>query len=163
MNEILLFTFNLNKQKINTKLQKTKTAMLKIYAMIENSHILLIVNQINQLLDENTKIVKIDMNIELLTMQTKLNLIIKNQFKSVTKFESTKTAQDFKKSLTINFIKSFQIKSSSHEIFRSTIFSNFKSIKSQIISVVFIITIKNSKSWTQVVNRGTVKKFRKSI
>ena len=78
MNEILLFTFNLNKQKISIKLQKTKTAMLKIYAIIENSHMLSIVNQINQLLDENTKIVKIDTNIELLTMQIKLNMIIKN-------------------------------------------------------------------------------------
>ena len=146
MNEILLFTFNLNRQKINTKLQKIKTAMLKTYAMIENSHMLLIVNQINQLLDENTKIVKINTNIELLTMQAKLNLIIKNQFKSIIKFESTKAAQSFKKSLTINFIKSFQIKSSNHEIFKSTIFSNLKSIKSQIISVVFIITAKNSKS-----------------
>ena len=94
-------------------------------------------------------------------MQTKLNLIIKNQFKSVIKPESTKTAQNFKKSLTINFIKSFQIKSSSHEIFRSTIFSNFKSIKSQIVSVVFITTTKNSKSWAQVVNRKTVKKIQK--
>ena len=63
MNEILLFTFNLNRQKINIKLQKIKTAMLKTYAMIENSHMLLIVNQINQLLDENTKIVKINTNI----------------------------------------------------------------------------------------------------
>ena len=161
MNEILLFTFNLNRQKINTRLQKTKTAMLKAYAMIENSHMLSIVNQINQLFDENTKIVKIDTNIELLTMQTKLNLIIKNQSKSVTKFESTKAAQDLKKSLTINFIKSFQIKSSSHEIFRSTIFSNFKSIRSQIVSVVLITTTKNSESWTQVVNRETAKKIQK--
>ena len=47
MNEILLFTFNLNRQKINTKLQKIKTAMLKIYVMIENFHMLSIVNQIN--------------------------------------------------------------------------------------------------------------------
>ena len=112
MNEILLFTFNLNKQKINIKLQKIKTAMLKTYAMIENSHMLLIVNQINQLFDENTKIVKINMNIELLAMQAKLNMIIKNHFKSVIKFKTTKTTQNFKKSLTINFIKSFQIKSS---------------------------------------------------
>ena len=78
MNEILLFTFNLNRQKINTKLQKIKTAMLKTYAMIENFHMLSIINQINQLFDENMKIVKIDTNIELLTMQTKLNMIIKN-------------------------------------------------------------------------------------
>ena len=146
MNEILLFTFNLNRQKINTRLQKAKTAMLKAYAMIENSHMLSIVNQINQLLDENTKIVKIDTNIELLAMQTKLDLIIKNQSKSVTKFESAKTAQSLKKPLTINFIKTFQIKSSSHEIFRSTIFSNFKSTRPQIVPVVFITTTKNLKS-----------------
>ena len=43
------------------------------------------------------KIVKIDTNIELLAMQIKLNIIIKNQFKLITKFETTKTAQNFKK------------------------------------------------------------------
>ena len=68
MNKILLFTFNLNKQKISIKLQKIKTTMLKTYVMIENSHMLSIINQINQLFDKNTKIVKIDMNIELLRM-----------------------------------------------------------------------------------------------
>ena len=112
MNEILLFTFNLNRQKINIKLQKTKTTMLKTYVMIENFHMLLIVNQINQLFDENMKIVKIDKNIELLTMQIKLNMIIKNQFKLVTRSETTKTTQNLKKSQTINlqtinFIKLF--------------------------------------------------------
>ena len=151
INEILLFTFSLNRQKISIKLQKIKTAMLKTYVMIENSHMLSIINQINQFLDKNTKIVKIDTNIELLAMQTKLNMIIKNQFKSVTKFETTKTTQNFKKSLTINFIKSLQIKSSNHEIFKSIeIFSNFNLIKSSIIFIVFKITIKhaiiNSKS-----------------
>ena len=151
MNEILLFTFSLNRQKISIKLQKIKTAMLKTYVMIENFHILLIVNQINQLFDENMKIVKINMNIELLVMQTKLNMIIKNQFKLIIKFETAKTAQNFKKSLMINFIKSFQIKSSSHETFKLIeIFSNFNSIKSSIIFIVFMITtkhtIKNSKS-----------------
>ena len=60
--------------------------------MIENFHMLLIVNQINQLFDENMKIVKIDTNIELLTMQIKLNIIIKTQSKSVTKFKTAKTA-----------------------------------------------------------------------
>ena len=119
--------------------------MLKTYAMIENSHILLIINQINQLFDENTKIVKIDTNIELLTMQTKLNMIIKNQFKSVTKFKTTKKAQNFRKSLTINFIKSFQIKSSNQKIFKSTeIFSNFNSIKSLMIFIAFKTTIKHA-------------------
>ena len=171
INKILLFTFNLNKQKINVKLQKIKTAMLKTYAMIENFHILLIVNQINQFFDENMKIVKIDTNIELLTMQNKLNMIIKNQFKLITKFETTKTAQNSKKSQTINlqtinFIKSLQIKSSNHETFKSIeIFSNFNLIKSSIIFMVSIITAKhaitNSKSWTQVVNRETVKKIQK--
>ena len=58
MNEILLFTFSLNRQKINIKLQEIKTAMLKTYAMIESSHMLLIVNQINQFFDENMKIIK---------------------------------------------------------------------------------------------------------
>ena len=151
MNEILLFTFNLNRQKISIRLQKTKTAMLKTYAMIENSHMLSIVNQINQLLDENMKIVKIDTNIELLAMQAKLNMIIKNQFKLVIKFETAKAAQNFKKSLIINFIKSFQIKSSSYEIFKSTeIFLNFSLIKLSIVFIVSITTtkhaIKNSKS-----------------
>ena len=151
MNEILLFTFSLNRQKINTRLQKAKTAMLKTYAMAENSHMLSIVNQINQLLDENMKIVKIDTNIELLTMQIKLNMIIKNQSKLATKFETAKAAQDFKKSLMINFIKSSQIKPSNHETFKSTETSlNFSSIKSSIVSVVSIITAKhatkNSKS-----------------
>ena len=108
----------------------------------------------------------IDTNIELLTMQTKLNMIIKNQFKSVIKFETAKTAQNFQKSQTINFIKSFQIKSSNHETFKSMkIFSNFNSIKSSIISVVFINTVKhtttNKKSWTQIINRKTVKKIQK--
>ena len=98
MNEILLFTFNLNRQKINLKFQKTKTVMLKTYVMIENSHMLSIISQINQLFDENTKIVEIDTNIELLAMQIKLNMIIKNQFKLITKFETTKTAQNIKKS-----------------------------------------------------------------
>ena len=145
--------------------------MLKTYVMIENFHILLIVNQINQLFDENMKIVKIDTNIELLTMQTKLNMIIKNQFKLITKSETTKTAQNSKKSQTINlqtinFIKSFQIKSSNYETFKSTeIFSNFSSIKSSIVFIVFIITAKhaitNSKSWTQVINRKTIKKIKK--
>ena len=78
MNEILLFTFNLNRQKINTKLQKIKTVMLKTYVMTENFHMLSIVNQINQFLNENMKIIKIDTNIELLAMQIKLNMIIKN-------------------------------------------------------------------------------------
>ena len=97
------------------------------------------------------KIVKIDTNIELLTMQIKLNMIIKNQFKLATKSETTKTAQNFKKSQTINSIKSSQIKSSNHETFKSTeIFSNFNSIKSLIVFTVFITTTKhaitNSKS-----------------
>ena len=144
MNEILLFTFNLNRQKISIKLQKIKTAMLKTYVMIENFHMLLIVNQINQLLDENMKIVKIDTIIELLAMQTKLNMIIKNQFKLITKFKTTKTAQNFKKSQMINSIKSFQIKSSNYKTFKLTIFSNFNSVKSLIIFVVFIITIKHA-------------------
>ena len=122
MNKIMLFTFNLNRQNISTKLQKNKTVMLKAYVMIENFHMLLIINQINQFFDENTKIVKIDTNIELLTMQIKLNMIIKNQFKLTTKFETTKTAQNIKKSQTFNSFKSFQIKSSSHETFKSTIF-----------------------------------------
>ena len=156
MNEILLFTFNLNRQKINIKLQKIKTKMLKTYVMIENFHMLSIVNQINQYFDENIKIVKINTNIELLTMQTKLNMIIKNQFKLITKFKTTKTAQNFKKSQTINlqminFIKSLQIKSSSHETFKLIeIFSNFSLIKLLIVFIVFIITAKhavtNSKS-----------------
>ena len=156
INEILLFTFNLNRQKISTKLQKIKTAMLKTYVMTENFYMLSIVNQINQLLDENMKIVKIDTNIELLAMQAKLNMIIKNQFKLIIKFETTKTTQNSKKSQminlqTINFIKSLQIKSSSHETFKSTeIFLNFNSIKSSIVFIVFITTAKhavtNSKS-----------------
>ena len=145
MNEILLFTFSLNRQKINTKLQKIKTAMLKTYAMIENFYMLSIVNQINQLLDENMKIVKIDTNIELLTMQAKLNMIIKNQSKLVTKFEMTKAAQSLKKSQTINSIKSFQIKSSNHETFKSIeISSNFSSIKSLMIFIVFNTTTKHA-------------------
>ena len=145
MDEILLFTFSLNRQKINIRLQKTKTAMLKAYAMIENSHMLSIVNQINQFFDENMKILKIDTNIELLAMQIKLNMIIKNQSKFVTKPEMTKAAQDFKTSQTINSIKSPQIKSSSHETFKSTeIFSNFNSIKSSIIFIVFITTAKHA-------------------
>ena len=139
--------------------------MLKAYAMIENFYMLLIVNQINQFFDENMKIVKIDTNIKLLAMQIKLNMIIKNQFKLIIKFETTKTAQNFKKSQMINSIKSFQIKSSNHETFKSTIFSNFNLIKLSIVSVVFIITIKqaitNSKSWAQVVNRKPIKKFQK--
>ena len=139
--------------------------------MIKNFHMLSIVNQINQFLDENMKIVKIDTNIKLLTMQTKLNIIIKNQFKLIIKSETTKTAQNSKKSQTINlqtinFIKSFQIKLSSHETFKSIeIFSNFNSIKSLIAFIVFIITIKhvvtNSKSWTQMINQKTVKKIQK--
>ena len=145
MNKILLFTFNLNRQKINIRLQETKTAMLKAYAMVENSHMLSIVNQINQLLDENMKIVKIDTNIELLAMQIKLNMIIKNQSKLVTKFKMTKAAQSPKKSQTINSIKSFQIKSSNHETFKSIeTFSNFSSIKSSIISIVSITTAQHA-------------------
>ena len=134
MNEILLFTFSLNRQKISIKLQKIKTAMLKTYVMIENFYMLSIVNQINQLFDENMKIVKIDTNIELLTMQIKLNMIIKNQFKLITKFKTTKAAQNSKKSQTINlqtinFIKLFQIKSSNHKTFKSIeILLNFNSI-----------------------------------
>ena len=86
--------------------------MLKTYVMIENFHMLSIVNQINQLFDENMKIVKIDTNIELLAMQIKLNMIIKNQFKLIIKSETTKTTQNSKKLQTINlqtinFIKSF--------------------------------------------------------
>ena len=150
MNEILLFTFSLNRQKISTKLQKIKTAVLKTYVMTENFHMLSIVNQINQLLDENMKVIKIDTNIELLTMQIKLNMIIKNQFKLVTRSETTKTAQNSKKSQTINLqtinlMKSLQIKSSSHETFKSTeILSNFSSIKSSIISIVSITTAKHA-------------------
>ena len=119
--------------------------MLKTYVMIENSHMLLIVNQINQLLDENMKIVKIDTNIELLAMQIKLNMIIKNQSKLITKFEMTKAAQNLKKSQTINSIKSSQIKLSSYETFKSTeIFSNFSLIKSLIVFIVFITTTKHA-------------------
>ena len=124
--------------------------MLKTYVMIENSHMLSIVNQINQLFDENMKTVKIDTNIELLAMQTKFDLIIKNQSKSIknqneTKSETTKTKQDFKKSYMINTIKPSQIKSPNHETFRSiTIIENFRAVKSSIISEIFIITIKNT-------------------
>ena len=149
MNEILLFTFNLNRQKINTKLQKIKTAMLKTYVKTENFHMLSIVNQINQLFDENMKIVKIDTNIELLAMQTKLNMIIKNQSKLVTRSETTKTTQNSKKSQTINlqtinFIKPPQIKPPSHETFKSTeTLQNFNSIKSSIVSIVSITTAKH--------------------
>ena len=144
MDEILLFTFSLNRQKINIKLQEAKTAMLKAYAMAENSHMLSIVNQINQLLDGNMKIVKIDTNIELLAMQAKLNMIIKNQFKLATKPETAKAAQDFKKSLMTNLIKPPQIKSPSHETFKSTETPlNFSSIKSSIVSVVSITTAKH--------------------
>ena len=102
------------------------------------------------------KIVKIDTNIELLTIQTKLNMIIKNQFKLVIKFKTTKTTQNLKKSQTINlqtinFIKSFQIKLSNHETFKSIKkFLNFNSIKLSIVFIVYITTIKhaitNSKS-----------------
>ena len=136
MNEILLFTFSLNRQKISIKLQTIKTAMLKTYVMIENFYMLSIVNQINQFFDENMKIVKIDTNIKLLTMQIKLSMIIKNQFKLIIKFETTKTTQNSKKSQTINlqtinFIKSLKIKSSNHETFKSIeTSSNFNSIKS---------------------------------
>ena len=150
MNEILLFTFNLNRQKISTKLQEAKTAMLKAYVMTENFHMLSIVNQINQLLDGNMKIVKIDTNIELLAMQAKLNMIIKNQSKLVTRPETTKTAQSSKKSQTINLqtinpIKPPQIKPPSHETFKSTETpSNFSSIKSSIISIVFMTTAKHA-------------------
>ena len=114
--------------------------------MIENFYMLLIVNQLNQFFDEKTKIAKISINIELLTMQIKLNIIIKNQFKSAAKFKTTKTTQNFKKSsLAINFIKSLQIKSSKYEIFKLIkIFSNFNSIKSLIVSMIFIITIKHT-------------------
>ena len=171
MNEILLFTSSLNRQKISTKLQEAKTAMLKTYVMTENSHMLSIVNQINQLLDENMKIVKIDTNVELLAMQAKLNMIIKNQSKLVTRSETTKTAQSSKKSQTINLqtinpIKPPQIKSSSHETFKSTeTFQNFNSIKSSIVFIVSITTAKhvatNSESWAQVINRETAKKIQK--
>ena len=96
------------------------------------------------------KIIKIDTNIELLTMQIKLNMIIKNQFKLVIKSETTKTTQNSKKSQTINlqtinFMKSFQIKLSNHKTFKSIeIFSNFNSIKSSIIFIVFITTTKHA-------------------
>ena len=108
----------------------------------------------------------IDTNIELLAMQAKLNIIIKNQFKSATKFKTAKAAQGFKKPQTINFIKSFQIKSSNHETFKSIgIFSNFSLIKSSIIFIVFIIIAKHAttslKSWAQVVNRKIAKKIQK--
>ena len=151
MNEILLFTPNLNRQKINTRLQEAKTAMLKTYAMAENSHMLSIVNQINQLLDGNMKIVKIDTNIELLAMQAKLDMIIKNQSKLATKPETAKAAQNLKKSLMINLIKPPQIKPSSHETFKSTETPlNSSSIRPSIVPVVPITTAKhetkNSKS-----------------
>ena len=130
--------------------------MLKTYVIIENFYILLIVNQINQFFDENMKIVKIDMNIKLLAMQIKLNMIIKNQFKLIIKFETIKTTQVFKKSQTINsqtinFIKSFQIKSSNYKIFKLIKkISNFNLIKLLIVFIVVIITTKhaiiNSKS-----------------
>ena len=171
INEILLFTSSLNRQKISTKLQKTKTAMLEAYVIAENSHMLSIVNQINQLLDGNMKVIKIDTNIELLAMQAKLDMIIKNQFKLVTRPETAKAAQSSKKSQTINLqtinpIKPPQIKPPSHETFKPTgTFSNFSSIKSSIISIVPITTAKhaatNSESWTQVVNRETAKKIQK--
>ena len=124
--------------------------------MTENSHMLSIVNQINQLLDGNMKIVKIDTNIELLAMQTKLDMIIKNQSKLVTRSETAKTAQNSKKSQTINLqtnnlIKPPQIKPPNHETFKSTeTFQNFNSIKSSIVFIVSITTAKhvvtNSKS-----------------
>ena len=166
MDEILLFTSNLNRQKINTRLQEAKTAMLEAYAMVENSHMLSIVNQINQLLDGNMKIVKIDTNIELLAMQAKLDMIIKNQSKLVTKSEMAKAAQGPKTPQTINSIKPPQIKSSSHETFKSTETPpNPSSIRPSIVSIVPITTAKhattNSESWAQVVNRKTVKKIQK--
>ena len=167
MDEILLFTPSLNRQKINTRLQEAKTAMLKAYAMAENSHMLSIVNQINQLLDGNMKIVKIDTNIELLTMQAKLDMIIKNQSKLVTKPEMAKAAQNLKKPQTINSIKPPQIKPPSHETFKSTgTPPNPSSIRPSIVPIVPITTAKhattNSESWAQMINRETAKKIQKN-
>ena len=99
-------------------------------------------------------------------MQIKFDIIIKNQSKSIIKFKTTKTKQNLKKSQSNNFIELFQTKLSSHEKFNSIkIFSNVNLIKSSIIFIAFIVTIKhtvtNSKSWTQIVNRKTVKKIQK--
>ena len=150
MNKILLFTFNLNRQKISTKLQKTKTIMLKTYIMIENFHMLSIVNQINQFFDENMKTMKIDTNIELLAMQIKFDLIIKNQFKLIknqneTKLKIAKIEQDFKKSHMINTIKPSQIKPPNREIFRLIkIIKNSRAVKLSIVFEIFITTAKNT-------------------
>ena len=150
LEEISLFAPSLNRQKVNTKLQEAKAAMLTAYAIAENSHMLSIVDQINQLINDSKEIVKANITIEILMMQTKLNTIIKNQNELVknqtkTKFETAKIKQNFNKQHISKPLQPPQIKSSIQQQFGPFMTQKITaSIKTSMIFVIFIITAKTA-------------------
>ena len=178
LEEIPLFAPSLNRQKVNTKLQEAKAAMLTAYAIAENSHMLSIVDQINQLINDSKEIVKTNITIKILMMQIKLNIIIKNQNELIknqtkTKSETTKIEQNPNKQHISKSLQPPQIKPPTQQQFGPPMAQKITaSIKTSMIFVIFIITAKtaaktapstaiNTNSWAQVVSKKTIKKIQK--
>ena len=68
---------NINRQKSNAKLQAIKLVLLNIYALTESPQMLSIIDQIDQLITDKSEIIKINSNVEIFTIQQKLDVIIK--------------------------------------------------------------------------------------
>ena len=62
------FSLNMNRQKSNAKLQAAKSVLLNAYALTENSQMLSIIDQIDQLIADKSEIIKINSNVEILTI-----------------------------------------------------------------------------------------------
>ena len=71
------FSLNINRQKSNAKLQTIKSVLLNAYVLTKNFQMLSIINQIDQLIIDKSEIIKINSNVEILTIQQKLDVIIK--------------------------------------------------------------------------------------
>ena len=71
------FSPNINRQKLNAKLQTIKSVLLNAYALTENPQMLSIIDQIDQLITDKLEVIKINSNVEILIIQQKLDVIIK--------------------------------------------------------------------------------------
>ena len=71
------FSPNINRQKSNAKLQAAKLTLLDVYTLAENSQMLSIINQIDQLIAGKSEVIKINSNVKILTIQQKLDVITK--------------------------------------------------------------------------------------
>lgn len=73
LDEIALFSPGLTKQKFAVKFKEIKTAMLEAYALISDSNMLAIIDQIDQLLNGQANV--INANKEISIMQQKFDKI----------------------------------------------------------------------------------------